>query len=59
MKNACESEGKSTNWLSVKLEKKFEQPETTPINIKVGNIIIETMPGFDTDHLIKLIRTLS
>lgn len=59
LKNADDYEKKSTNWLSMKLEKRFEQPEALTINIKIGNATIETNPGFDTEHLLKVIRTLN
>jgi hypothetical protein len=59
LKNTSSSEENTTNWLSMKLERRFEHPEASAINIKLGNAIIETKPEFNTEHLLKIIRTLS
>lgn len=50
---------KSSSWLSVKLEKTFEKTETSIINIKLNNMIIETNPEFDSEHLLRVVRTLN
>jgi len=59
LKNEANQQEKSTNWLSVKLEKTFKQPEASLIKIKLGNAVIEIRPGFDTEHLLKVVRALN
>jgi hypothetical protein len=59
LKHSTDTVEKSPNWISMKIEKSFDQEEKQAINIKIGNAIIETNSRFDPEHLLKIIRTIN
>jgi hypothetical protein len=59
-KNASKQDSTKTSWLSIKVDElgKRENISST-IRIRIGNAVIEIIPGFDSDHLVKVVKVLN
>lgn len=48
-----------TSWVPVKIEEETEKSASVLITIKIGNASIELPPGFDEEHLGKILKVLN
>jgi hypothetical protein len=57
-KQNARKKDKSTTWLPVAVSDNTKQ-HSEALVLKVGNVSIEVMPGFDQDLLYRVVRTLA
>lgn len=52
------AETTATQWLPVEI-KQEKNPTSSPISVKIGQATVEIHPGFDQDHLLAVLSTLT